>query len=87
MFAGHDTEDPYGHVKYFEDVCANFNLNIFTEDEVKFKLFGQTLTEKVRAWYDDYPTSKSSQWRALSTKLDDTPHVVAGPYRKNIVGE
>jgi hypothetical protein len=26
MFAGDDTEDPYGHVEYFEDVCANFNL-------------------------------------------------------------
>ena len=22
MFAGYDTEDPYGHVEYFEDVCA-----------------------------------------------------------------
>jgi hypothetical protein len=51
MFARDDTEDSYGHVEYFEDVCAPFNLNIFTEDEVnKFKLFGHTLTDRVRAW-------------------------------------
>jgi hypothetical protein len=68
MFAGHDTEDPHGHVEYFEEVCATFSLNIFIKDEVKFKLFGQTLTEKARSWYNDYPTSKSSEWRALSTK-------------------
>ena len=48
MFAGDDTEDPYGHIEYFEDVCATFNLNIFAEDEVKFKLFGQTLTDKAQ---------------------------------------
>jgi hypothetical protein len=53
IFAGDDTEDPYGHAEYFEDVCATFNLNIFTEDGVKFKLFGQTLTDKARAWYND----------------------------------
>jgi hypothetical protein len=39
-------EDPYWHVGYFEDICATFNLNIFPESEVKFKLFGQTLTDK-----------------------------------------
>jgi hypothetical protein len=55
MFAGDDTEDPYGHIEYFEDVCATFNLNIFSEDEVKFKLFRQTLTDKARTLYNDYP--------------------------------
>jgi hypothetical protein len=67
MFAGDDTEDPYGHIEYFEVVCVTFNLNIFTEDEVKFKLFGQTLTDKARTWYNDYPILNSSEWKALST--------------------
>jgi hypothetical protein len=69
MFAGDDTEDPYGHVEYFEDVCGTFNLNIFTEDEVKFKLFGQTLTNRARAWYNDYPILNSCDWKAMSTKF------------------
>jgi hypothetical protein len=72
MFAGDDTEDPYEHIEYFEDVCATFNLNIFSEDEVKFKLFGQTLTDKARTWYNDYPISHFSEWRTLSTKFLQT---------------
>jgi hypothetical protein len=47
MFARDDTEDPYRHVEYFEDVCATFNLSIFTEDEVKFKLFDKLLLIKL----------------------------------------
>jgi hypothetical protein len=69
MFAGDDTEDPYGHIEYFEDVCATFNLNIFSEDEVKFKLFRQTLTDKARTWYNDYHILHFSEWRTLSTKF------------------
>jgi hypothetical protein len=69
MLAGVDTEDPYGHNEYFEDVCQTFNLNIFSEDEVKFKLFGQTLNDKARSWYIDYPIFIFSEWRTFSTKF------------------
>jgi hypothetical protein len=72
MFAGDDTEDPYGHIQYFEVVCATFNLNIFSEDEVKFKLVGKIITDKARAWYNDYSILQFSEWRTMSTKFLQT---------------
>ena len=45
--AGDDTEDPYKHVEFFDEICETFKLNLFTRDEAKIILFGQTLSEKL----------------------------------------
>ena len=67
-FAGDDdTEEPYTHVDFFEEICGAFKLNAFIEDEMKLKLFGQTLTNKAFTWFKDCPTGAYNTWEELST--------------------
>lgn len=66
-FAGDGTEDPYEHVEFFKEICETFYFNVYTKDEVKFRLFGQTLIDKARSWYDDCPTEITDTWEELSS--------------------
>jgi hypothetical protein len=54
-FGGADTEDPYKHLDLFEEICDTFKQKDFTQDEVKFRLFGQSLIGKARAWFNVSP--------------------------------
>ena len=55
-FAGDsDTDDPYAHIDFFEQICGTFKLKAFTNDEIKFKLFGQTLSNKAYSWFRALP--------------------------------
>jgi hypothetical protein len=64
---GDGTEDPYEHTEFFKEIYETFYFNVFTEDEVKFRLFGQTLIDKARSWYDDCPAEISNTWEELSS--------------------
>jgi hypothetical protein len=69
-FAGNeDIEEPYAHIDFFEEIGWTFKLNAFTEDEVKLKLFGQTLTDKAFTWFKDCPAGAYNTWEELSTIL------------------
>ena len=44
-------DSPYAHVDYFSNICETFKLNAFSHDDMKLKLFSQTLTSKALTWY------------------------------------
>ena len=46
QYKGDGTEDPHNHIDFFENICGTFKLNAFTEDEVRLKIFSQTLVDK-----------------------------------------
>ena len=66
-FAGDGTEDPYNHIDFFREVCETFKFNAFTYDEVKFKLFNQTLVDKAHIWLRVCPTDITDTWEKLSS--------------------
>ena len=67
IFAGDDTEDPHKHIEFFDEICDTFKLNLFTKDEAKIILFGQTLSEKANAWYEDRLINETDTWEVLSS--------------------
>ena len=96
IFAGEDdTEDPYAHIDYFTDICETFKLNAFTHDDMKLKLFSQTLSKKALTWYKALSTESKSTWKNLSSaflshfyprsKTDGARRVIT--YFKNRPGE
>ena len=67
LFAGDDTGDPYGHIEFFNDACETFQLNLFTKDEAKIILFGQTLSRGATVWYDKRVIEEQDTWETLSS--------------------
>jgi hypothetical protein len=52
IFAGEDdSEDTYAHLDYFNDICEPFKLKAISYDDMKLKLFNQTLSSKALARY------------------------------------
>ena len=50
VFHGMDQENPYQHVREFEDICGTMRYNHMTEDSLKLRLFPFSLKEKTKAW-------------------------------------
>ena len=51
-FAGDDLdEDPYAHLNHFTEICWTLKLKGYSDDELKLKLFSQSLTNTALAWY------------------------------------
>ena len=44
----------------------NLKLNAFTEDEVRLKIFSQTLVDKTLSWYNSHSPGRFDSWKELS---------------------
>ena len=49
-FHGMESENPYTHIRKFEEVCNTFNEEITTLDLTRLKLFPLTLKDKAKIW-------------------------------------
>ena len=65
QYKGDGTEDLYTHIDFFEDICGTFKLNAFTNDEMRLKIFSQTLTDKAISWYKSHPKGMFDSWDKL----------------------
>ena len=61
-----EDDDPYAHMDYFSNICETFKLNAFSHDDMKLKLFSQTLTSKALTWYKALPADSTTSWEKLS---------------------
>ncbi|XP_026450681.1 uncharacterized protein LOC113350774 [Papaver somniferum] len=50
VFRGVDAENPYHHVRDFEDICGNLRFNQMPEESLKLRLFPFSLKEKAKSW-------------------------------------
>ena len=56
QFTGDEEDpDPYEHIACFKDICGTFQLVGYISDEVRVKLFSQTLTSTTLSWYRSLP--------------------------------
>ena len=67
QYKGDGMEDPYSHIDFFEDTCVTFRLNTFNDDEMRLKIFSQTLIDKALLWYKSHSPGAFDSWKELSS--------------------
>jgi hypothetical protein len=50
-FSGLADEDPYTHLKEFEQLCSTQNIPGMTQETIKWKLFPFSLKGRAKKWY------------------------------------
>jgi hypothetical protein len=62
-FAGDDLdEDPYAYLSHDTEIRWTLKLKGYSNDELKLKLFSQSLTNTDLAWYRISPVELISTW-------------------------
>ena len=61
-----DSEDPFAHLDFFQEICGTFRLKGHTDEEVKLKLFSQTLSDTAHSWYRVGSAKTLATWSKLS---------------------
>ena len=56
-FYGLENQDPYNHLNDFHAVCQTFKYEIFSNDDIKLRLFSFSLKDRVRSWFNTLPTN------------------------------
>ena len=96
IFTGeNEDDDPFAQIYYFSNICETFKLNAFSHDDMKLKLFSQTLTSKALTWYKALSADSTTTWDKLSNaflrhfypniKIDGATRAIAS--FKNRIGE
>ena len=68
-FSGSDTESPYGHLQFFEDICGSFMFDDCDLDKVKIQMFGQTLSPDIYIWYKSFCAKAPRTWIDITAKF------------------
>ena len=50
-FSGLDYENPYTHLREFEQLCACITISGMSQDTLRWKLFPFSLNEEAKHWY------------------------------------
>ena len=64
-FHGMESENPYLHIKEFEEVCNTFKEDIATVDLMRLKLFPFTLKDKAKIWLNSLRLKSIRNWTKL----------------------
>jgi hypothetical protein len=65
-FVGDDPdEDPYSILHLFTEFCWRIKLRYYSDDELKLKLFSQSLTNTALSWYRTCHAEKIDTWENL----------------------
>ena len=68
-FSGDRDENPYIHLRDFEQLCSCIHIQGMRRDTLKWKLFPFSLTGKARCRYTRYIGSVKGEWERLQAKF------------------
>ena len=68
-FSGEGDENPYTHLRDFEQICSCIHIQGMRRVTLKWKLFPFSLTGKARRWYTRYVGSVKGEWEKLQAKF------------------
>ena len=68
-FHGMESENPYAHIKEFEDVCNTFREGGASIDLMKLKLFPFTLKDKAKVWLNYLRLRSIRTWTDLQVEF------------------
>ena len=64
-FSGKDCENPYHHLREFEQVCSCLRISGMTHETLKWKLFPFSLWEEAKQWYIRVVVCVNGSWIEL----------------------
>ena len=62
IFHGMESENPYSHIREFEEVCNTFKEETATVDLMRLKLFPFTLKDKTKIWFNSLWPRNIRNW-------------------------
>ena len=68
-FSRHDTENPYHHLREFEQLCSCLSIAGMAQETLRWKLFPFSLNERVRQWYAHNVGKVNGEWEELRDKF------------------
>ena len=68
-FHGMENENPYTHIRDFEEVCITFKEGTIDMDLLKFKAFPLTLKDKAKIWLNSLRPRTIRSWVELQAEF------------------
>ena len=68
-FHGMENENPYTHIREFEEVCATFKEGVPDMDLLKMKAFPLTLKDKAKIWFNSLRSRTIRNWAELQAEF------------------
>ena len=68
-FHGMENENPYTHIKDFEEVCITFKEGAIDMDLLKLKAFPLTLKDKAKIWLNSLRPRTIRSWAELQAEF------------------
>jgi virulence-associated protein VagC len=68
-FSGFDLENPYNHLRDFEQVCSCLKIRGMKQETVRSKLFPFSLQERAKQWYTSTVGCVNGSWEKLRDRF------------------
>ncbi len=68
-FSGFDLENPYHHLRDFEQVCSCLKIRGMRQETVQWKLFPFSLQERAKQWYTSTVGCVNGSWEKLQDRF------------------
>ena len=68
-FHGMENENPYAHIREFEEVCTTFKEGVLDMDSLKLKAFPLTLKDKAKIWLNSLRPRTIRNWAELQAEF------------------
>jgi hypothetical protein len=68
-FSGKGNENPYSHLREFEQTCACLHITGMSDETLRWKLFMFSLTRRAKRWYNKTVGTMQGDWKTLCTKF------------------
>ena len=64
-FSGYELENPYHHLREFEQLCSCLSIVGMAQETLRWKLFPFSLNERARQWYAHNVGKVNGEWEEL----------------------
>ena len=68
-FSCEDDENPYFHLREFEQTCACLHIVGMSDETLRWKLFSLSLMGRAKHWYNQSIGSRQGDWEALCSSF------------------
>ena len=68
-FHGMESENPYSHIREFEEVCNTFKEDATNQDLMRLKFFPLTLKDKAKIWLNSLKPRTIRNWTEMQAEF------------------